>query len=54
MGYVDENINTTVAFNIIFSDENMEVTEVDQIKNLRKSFCYVWNGEKLGKFFCMI
>ena len=45
--YTDENINNTVAFNMIFSDGNMEVTEVDQIKNLRKFFYYMWNGEKL-------
>ncbi len=50
VNYIDNNINNTDAFNIIIPNGDLQTIEVETIKNLRKYFCYVWNGEELGKY----
>jgi hypothetical protein len=49
--YIDNNINNTDAFNIEIPSGNLKTNEVSKIKNLRKYFNYVWNGEILGEYF---
>jgi hypothetical protein len=51
VNYIDNNINNADVFNIEIPPGNLETNTVNDIKNIRKYFNYVWNGEILGQYF---
>lgn len=50
VNYIGDFIHNANAFNVQIPVGNIETIEVSSIANLRSYFCYVWNGEILGKY----